>query len=71
MMLNVDPVKRIALDECAQHIWARSAYAKKPPIDCKDAPVRAIDCEASLDSVAGNMGTEADPELVDKLTGLV
>jgi hypothetical protein len=70
MMLNVDPVKRITLDDCARHIWARSAYAKKPPIDAKDAPVRAIDCEASLDSVAGNMGTEADPELVDKLTGL-
>eukprot|EP00802_Teleaulax_amphioxeia_P013346 Tamp_13396.p1 GENE.Tamp_13396~~Tamp_13396.p1 ORF type:complete len:155 (+),score=24.27 Tamp_13396:702-1166(+) len=70
LMLNVDPVKRITLDDCARHIWARSAYAKKPPIDHSQAPVRTIDCEASIDSVAGGMGTEADPELVDKLAGL-
>jgi 5'-AMP-activated protein kinase catalytic alpha subunit len=43
LMLNVDPVKRISLDDCARHIWARSAYAKKPPIDPRDAPV----CRAS------------------------
>ena len=70
MMLNVDPLKRITLADCARHVWARSAYAKKPPIEAKDAPVHVIDCEQSVDSVCGNLGTEPDAEIVGRLANL-
>lgn len=70
LMLNVDPSKRISLDDCGRHVWARSAYAQKPPIDPADAPIRLIDCERSTDSVTGKMGIQPDTELVDKLASL-